>query len=79
MDVAERYMQLFEEVHLEIQEFLKMSSLEENIPRLERMDIARGLGILFEILGHNEACTRGSLVFHIIYNVPHFSLFQILS
>ena len=42
------------------------------------MDIARGLGILFVILGHNEACTKGSLGFHIIYSF-HVPLFFFIS
>lgn len=55
-----------------------MSTQVKDSPRLERMDIARGFGILIVVLGHNEACSRGSVAFQIIYSF-HVPLFFFIS
>lgn len=46
--------------------------------RFERMDVARGLGMLLVVLGHNEACKWGSAGFPVIFSF-HVPLFFFLS
>ena len=49
-----------------------------NLDRLERMDIARGLGILLVVMGHNPACALGTQAKSLIFSF-HIPLFFFLS
>lgn len=46
--------------------------------RLERMDIARGVGILLVVLGHNSVCAKGTFAYPLIFSF-HIPLFFFLS
>jgi len=58
--------------------FPKMTNLPSKSDRLQRMDIARGLGILLVVMGHNPACASGALAKPLIFSF-HIPLFFFLS
>jgi len=55
-----------------------MTNLPSKSERVQRMDIARGLGILLVVMGHNPACASGTLAKPLIFSF-HIPLFFFLS
>ena len=55
-----------------------MTKTHQDKARLEHMDIARGIGILLVVLGHNPACAKGTSAILVIYSF-HVPLFFFLS
>ena len=49
-----------------------------NEKRMEQMDIARGIGIILVVLGHNAACAKGTPYYSLIFSF-HIPLFFFLS
>jgi fucose 4-O-acetylase-like acetyltransferase len=58
--------------------FPKMTHPPINTDRVERMDIARGIGILLVVMGHNPACASETLAKPLIFSF-HIPLFFFLS
>ena len=55
-----------------------MKKVDHEKDRIEQMDIARGMGILLVVLGHNHVCASGTAIFLSIYSF-HVPLFFFLS
>lgn len=55
-----------------------MKKVDHEKDRIEQMDIARGMGILLVVLGHNHVCASGTAMFLSIYSF-HVPLFFFLS
>ena len=55
-----------------------MKKVDHEKDRIEQMDIARGMGILLVVLGHNHVCASGTAIFLSIYSF-HIPLFFFLS